>query len=139
MNNVEKEEEQMSHRGVIRLIWVILVGLFVLSLISGFAFAGTTIRVLSVADPYPKVLPKLISEFEIKTGIKVELDLLGYSPTYQKMNLDFLAGVSSYQVVSIDAPWEGEVIAAHRVMALDDLIADTDPEVLKLDDFIMTE
>ncbi len=116
------------------LLGVIIAGMAFIGEAQEKPFAGQTIRVLSVADPYPKKLVELLPEFEAETGIKVELDLLGYGPTYQKMNLDFLNDVSSYHAVSIDAPWEGEVIVGKRVMPLDDLIAKTGAEALELDD-----
>lgn len=96
--------------------------------------AGKTVRVLSVSDPYPKKLVELIPEFESKTGIKVELDLQGYTPAYQKITLDFLNKVSSYDVVSVDAPWVGEFVLGKKIRPIDDLIEKTDPQVLALDD-----
>jgi multiple sugar transport system substrate-binding protein len=97
-------------------------------------FAGKTIRVLSVSDPYPQRLVELIPEFEAQSGVKVELDLQGYTPAYQKMTLDFLNKVSSYHVVSIDAPWIGEFVLGEKIRPLDDLVSETDAAVLALDD-----
>jgi multiple sugar transport system substrate-binding protein len=60
----------------------------------GKPYAGTTIRVLGANHPWADALKPLLSDFEAKTGIKVNLEQYGEDQLTQKLTTEFTAGSS---------------------------------------------
>lgn len=61
-------------------------------------YAGTTLRVVSMTAQVSDGIQEYLSDFEDKTGIKVNLELYGESELRQKTTTEFLSGSSTIDV-----------------------------------------
>lgn len=61
-------------------------------------FAGTNLRVVSMTAQVSDGIQEYLSDFEEKTGIKVNLELYGESELRQKTTTEFLSGSSTIDV-----------------------------------------
>ncbi|HSV31114.1 MAG TPA: extracellular solute-binding protein [Atribacteraceae bacterium] len=99
-------------------------------------FAGQTINVAMVAEPRADAIRELLPEFEALTGIRVNIEILPYSTLQEKQAVSLAAGTGVYDVVHVDCVWVGQYAGLGWVIPVDDFIANTNPDVLALDDFI---
>lgn len=101
----------------------------------GKPYDGTTINVALVAESRSDAIKELLPEFEEQTGIKVNLDILPY-PTLQEKQFTAVTQQSgAYDIVHVDCVWMGQYAGQGWLEPATDFIAQTDPEVLQIEDF----
>lgn len=92
-----------------KMMGLMLAGVLVLA---GFSLVGIaddhTLTVAMEADQYANYVPVLAQQFEELTGIKVEVDVLGYVEHRQKITQDFATDTKQYDVMAVDIVWMGE-------------------------------
>lgn len=86
-------------------------------------FAGQTIRILFVTDPFAFATQKIVDRLQQATGATIQLEVVPYDAVHQKILLNSQQKESAYEVVSVDIVWEGEFCAANALLPLDGLIA----------------
>lgn len=99
---------------------------------------ATTIRVLSVEDPFFFALRDVIGDFTDQTGIDVELESLSYDAMQARLVTSFVSNTSDADVVTVDQMWTGQYIDNGWIRPLDEFaagdadldITDFMPEVL---------
>lgn len=95
-------------------------------------FAGVTLNVISVQDPFFEPLKKALPEFEAETGMKVNLEGVQYNGLRNKIVLDVVGGSGIYDVITTDTMWTGEFVEGNYILPLNQLIeqnkAEIDPE-----------
>jgi multiple sugar transport system substrate-binding protein len=99
-------------------------------------WAGTTINVAMVAEPRADAIAKLAPEFEQRTGIKVNFNILAYPTLQEKQMVTLTQGAGAYDVVHVDCVWVGQYAGEGWTTPVEEFILRTDREVLALDDFI---
>lgn len=101
----------------------------------GKPYAGTKINVSMVAEAKPDALKKVLPRFTEKTGIEVTLDILPY-PTLQEKQFTVMAQqTGALDGVHVDCVWMGQYAGQGWIAPVDDLVAETHPYYLMLDDF----
>jgi len=101
-------------------------------------FSGTTLKVLMHDHPYPRGVWSRIGEFEKKTGIKVETDMLAWPVYLQRSDLELSAGAGAYDFVWVVFVLTSRWINAKWLAPLNPLMENpkiTDKALLALDDF----
>jgi multiple sugar transport system substrate-binding protein len=96
-------------------------------------YAGKTLNVITINDPFQPAMEETNKLFEELTGATVVVDGYGYDPVYEKEQLACQQGSSAYDVIVLDVPWTQAFV--NCVDPLNDLIAAGDPEVLAYDDY----
>jgi len=81
-----------------------------------------TIRILMETVPDTEYIQELLPEFEAKTGIDVELEVIGYSDMHAKLIPQMIAGKGSYDAIVVDFYWVGEFTQAGWLSDLDPMI-----------------
>ncbi|SES47033.1 extracellular solute-binding protein [Rhizobium sp. NFR03] len=94
----------------------------------------TSVRVLSVEDPFFFSLKAMLPDFEKETGIKVELESLSYDALQARLVSAFVANTSDADVIAVDQMWLGQYLDNGWIVSLNDHIA-KDPDI-DLSDFI---
>ncbi len=84
---------------------VFLVLILVLSVVMFSAPYNTKIRVLLWDEVLTQALKSAIPEFEKKTGIKVELDLLPSAQVFPKITTSVSLKSTDYDLVAVDEPF----------------------------------
>lgn len=95
---------------------------------------GTSVRVLSVEDPFFFSMKAMIPDFEKETGMKVELESLSYDALQARLVSAFVAKNSDADVITVDQMWLGQYLDNGWIVPLNDMIA-KDREI-DLGDFI---
>jgi multiple sugar transport system substrate-binding protein len=87
-------------------------------------FAGKTINILLETVPDTNYVQELLPQFEEKTGIKVNVEVLTYVAMYEKLvpQLSVGAGNGSYDVIVVDKQWVGGFVGADWLTPLDEYI-----------------
>lgn len=75
-------------------------------------FPGTTVRIMFVANPFWDVIRELAPSFEERSGIKLELELLGFPVLLQRLELELGTGSSTYDIVQMAQILIGRTIGA---------------------------
>lgn len=75
-------------------------------------FPGTTIRILFVANPFWDVIKELAPSFEERSGIKVEVEPLGFPVLLQRLELELGTGSSTYDIAQMAQILIGRTITA---------------------------
>lgn len=102
---------------------------------AGKAYEGTTINVSMVAEAKPDALKQVLPRFTEQTGIEVNLDILPY-PTLQEKQFTVMTQQSgALDGVHVDCVWVGQYAGQGWVSAVDDLVEQTDPDYIQLEDF----
>jgi len=70
-----------------------------------------------------------IKQFEEKTGIKVNTDVMLFAVMYGKENIELVAGTGAYDVVIVEASWTNEW--APYIFSLEELAKKYEPEGVK--------
>jgi multiple sugar transport system substrate-binding protein len=96
-------------------------------------YAGKTLHVVVISDPFVPAMQTINDEFTKLTGAQVVMDAFGYDPTYQKEQLACQQNNSSYDVVVFDVPWTQAFV--NCVDHLNDRIKAADPAVVAYDDY----
>ena len=103
------------------------------------AYSGTEINVLGFNITYIEGLEPLLSEFEAKTGIKVNFDLFNEEIAHQKVRAELASKSGAYDVIWVQANWSIPYAESGWLYPLENLISNdkiTFPEVLQMDDII---
>jgi|YNPMSStandDraft_1061717.scaffolds.fasta_scaffold23221_2 multiple sugar transport system substrate-binding protein len=101
----------------------------------GKPYAGTKINVSMVAEAKPDALKKVLSRFTEKTGIEVNLDILPYPTLQEKQFTVMTQQTGALDGVHVDCVWMGQYAGQGWISPVDDLVAETDPDYLMLEDF----
>lgn len=112
----------------------LFVGVLALMFVLSFqAFAGgaredassqgqTTLNLLMEDVPDTAIIKDMLPEFEAKTGIKVNFEIVQYTDMHTKLITQFLAPTSTYDVIEVDNYWAGEFPAAGWLEPLNEYI-----------------
>lgn len=84
-------------------------------------YEGETLTVLYMSGAHAEAARAMAPEFEAATGAKVEVIDYDYEELYEQATLDLVSYIGNYDVVNIDAQWDGEF--APYLVPLDDYIA----------------
>jgi multiple sugar transport system substrate-binding protein len=95
---------------------------------------GVTVTWATIAGFYTDRMNELSQQFEEQTGIRVQIADIDFTELYQRQVVEMVGGTGAFDIVTMDAFWSPEWIAAGLVENLDDLAAGTDPAELALDD-----
>jgi len=101
-------------------------------------YKGITIRVNTIREIVPEVALKILkeSDFEEKTGIRVEYVLNEFDVMVETQTMDFLAGTGTYDVVGVDQPSLGKYVEAGWIYPLDKFIKNPTLPNPYIEDFI---
>jgi len=101
-------------------------------------YKGVTIRINGFRDVCSETAVKILKEsnFEEKTGIRVEYVLNEFDVMVETQTMDFLAGTGTYDVVGVDQPSLGKYVEAGWIYPLDEFINDPILPNPYIEDFI---
>lgn len=94
----------------------------------------TTIRVLSVEDPFFFGVKDLLPEFTAQTGINVELESQSYDALQARLVSSFVSRTSDADVISVDQMWVGQYLDNGWIMPLTEFAAND--KSLDIEDFV---
>jgi len=108
------------------LILLAVLSVFTLVGITQPALAKTKINICALQDISTQVALKILkeSDFEERTGITVQSNLLEFAPMVQAHKMDFMSGAANYDLVAVDQPSLGLYVTSDWVMPLADFMAD---------------
>ncbi len=81
-----------------------------------------TINILMEGVPDTRFVQEVVPEFEQKTGIKVEIEVVNYAEMHTKLVPQLVAPTGSYDVIVVDFYWVGEFTKAGWLQPLDERI-----------------
>ncbi|HCZ06645.1 MAG: multiple sugar transport system substrate-binding protein [Thermotogota bacterium] len=93
-----------------------------LSLLLALGLFGVTLRVLMEDVPETHIIKALLPEFEAKTGIKVEFEIVQYSDMHAKLVPQLMSPNCQYDLLEVDNYWAGEFPAAGWLEPLDEYV-----------------
>lgn len=88
------------------------------------AYEGTTLNLLLISHPFVDSLKPLLPEFEAKTGMKIQLEVLAEQPGFEKLLSDLSSGAGSYDAFMTDPLHNWQYATAGWVEPLDSYLAD---------------
>lgn len=98
------------------------------------AQTDTTIKVLTVGDPWDLALQNVAERFTEETGIGVQIESLGYVALQARLINSFLTQTADADVIAVDQMWISQYADNGWIRSLDDFIrADSDTAI---DDFL---
>ncbi len=120
------------------LVLLAVLTLFTLVGITQPALAKTKINICALQDISTQVALKILkeSDFEERTGITVQANLLEFAPMVQAHKMDFMSGAANYDLVAVDQPSLGLYVTSGWVMPLAEFMADESLPSLDNDDLI---
>lgn len=71
-------------------------------------YEGETLTVLYMSGSHADAARAIVPEFEAETGAKVEVVDFSYEELYEQSLLDLVSYIGTYDVINIDARWDGE-------------------------------
>ena len=83
---------------------------------------GVTLHVLMEDVPETHIIKALLPDFESKTGIKVEFEVVQYSDMHAKLVPQLMSPNCQYDLLEVDNYWAGEFPAAGWLEPLDDYV-----------------
>ena len=86
------------------------------------AAAAEPIRVLSIADPFAKVIAEKLPSFERIAGTPIEIEIAGYTELRQRLLLNAFAPESDFDLIAIDMGWGREIKQAGITLPLNDVL-----------------
>jgi multiple sugar transport system substrate-binding protein len=98
--------------------------------------SGKTLRIQTIQDPFIDALKEISPKWSEVTGADVTVDGFGYDPLHEKQILSCSQKDSGYDVLFIDGIWVGEFVEAGCIEPVENLVAETDPEIVALDDYV---
>jgi ABC-type glycerol-3-phosphate transport system substrate-binding protein len=98
-------------------------------------YEGTTLNVSMVAEAKPDALKQVLPEFTEQTGIEVNLDVLPYPTLQEKQFTVMTQQTGATDGVHVDCVWVGQYAGQGWVSEVGDLVEQTDPDYLQLEDF----
>jgi multiple sugar transport system substrate-binding protein len=87
-------------------------------------FAGTRLVVNWPPNLAYNYINETLGEFEVLTGMKVEVDQIAYMRLQQKQLLEFAKPTGDYDVVCLVVMWKTEYVAGDNLIELEPLFAD---------------
>lgn len=96
-------------------------------------YAGKTLRLIMINDPFVPAFNKMADAFGALTGAKVAVDTFGYDPTYQKEVLACNQHDKTYDLIVFDVPWTQKFVPCTD--PLGEYVKKTDPALVQYDDF----
>jgi multiple sugar transport system substrate-binding protein len=87
------------------------------------AAEAETISILMESVPDTRYVEQVLPEFEARTGIDVELEVVNYAEMHTKLVPQLAASQGSYDAIVVDFYWVGEFTKAGWLRPLDELIA----------------
>lgn len=103
------------------------------------AFEGTTLNLLLISHPFVDALQPMLPDFEAKTGMKVNLEVLAEQPGFEKLLSDLSSGAGSYDAFMTDPLHNWTYATAGWVEPLDAYLNDpskTEIEAYDVADFM---
>lgn len=97
---------------------------------------GKTLRVQTIQDPFIDSLKKISPDFTDVTGAEVTVEGFGYDPLHEKQILSCSQSDAGYDVLFVDGIWLGEFVEAGCVEPVEERVANTDPAIAAMDDYI---
>ena len=85
---------------------------FVFLILATVLYAGVTLHVLMEDVPETHIIKALLPDFEKKTGIKVEFEIVQYSDMHAKLVPQLMSPNCQYDLLEVDNYWAGEFPAA---------------------------
>lgn len=85
-------------------------------------FAGTTLSIASMNDPFNFVIEEMLPMFEAETGIDVQMEIIPYNGLRERTMTDLVSGSGSFDVITMDIVWMGEWAEAGFITQLDEYI-----------------
>ncbi len=113
-----------------RYLCVCLALLAMLTISFAGASQGKQINVLLTGSPLADVMETLKENFEKETGIRINVEIVGYEDTHTKGILDLVSGTNNYDVLMVDNPWVAEYVQTGNLLVLDEFMAKEDPKYL---------
>jgi multiple sugar transport system substrate-binding protein len=95
--------------------------------------AGTTLTLASMNDPYATVLQRLAPQYQARSGVRVNVDILSYPELLSRLTADFVGRTRNYDLCTMDIVWAGQFAEAGYTQELAPLMA-RDAAELALDD-----
>ena len=74
--------------------------------------ANKEINILMEEVPDTTIVQNQVAAFEEETGIKVNIETIGYSSMHEKLLTQMIGASNAYDVVVVDCYWVGEFITA---------------------------
>ena len=81
-----------------------------------------TLTMLMEDVPETHIIKAMLPEFEEKTGIKVNFEIVQYTDMHTKLIPQLMSGKSQYDVIEVDNYWAGEFPAAGWLEPLDSYV-----------------
>lgn len=97
--------------------------------------AGTTLRMITITDPFIDSIKATKDGFTEITGAAVEVDGYGYDALHEKELLSCSQGDSSYDVLMIDGIWIGEFAEAGCLDSVEMKLQGADQKIVDWADF----
>ncbi len=113
-----------------KYLLVCLISLVILTLSFVAVSQEKEISILLTGSPLADVMETLQDDFEKETGIKVNVEIVGYEDTHTKGILDLVSGTNNYDLLMVDNPWIAEYVQTGNLLVLDEFMAKEDPEYL---------
>lgn len=110
------------------IVVLLMLGALLCGLFSSGAFAGKTLSMMIQQLNEADYIQQLLPEFEKKTGLKIELEMVEYGVMHAKLLPQLLSKEGSYDVIPVDNYWTGEFCTAGWLEPLDEYLAKT-PEI----------
>lgn len=88
----------------------------------GVSAEDKQINILMEAVPDTTIVQNQIDAFEQETGIKVNIETIGYSSMHEKLLTQMISSTNAYDVVVVDCYWVGEFTSAGWLENLDPYI-----------------
>ena len=102
-------------------------------------FEGSTLSLLLISHPFVDSLKPLLPEFEEKTGIKVNTEVLAEQPGFEKLLSDLSSGAGGYDSFMTDPLHNWQYASAGWLEPLDGYLSDpslTDSAAYDVTDFV---
>lgn len=101
-------------KGVLLILELILILCMVFSGGEKEALKGGNVELNILMEDVPEthIIKELLPDFEAKTGIKVNFEIVQYTDMHTKLITQLLAPTSAYDVLTIDNYWAGEFPSA---------------------------
>ncbi|MCA0272253.1 MAG: extracellular solute-binding protein [Proteobacteria bacterium] len=99
-------------------------------------YAGTTLRVQTIQDPFIDALKGMTPTFTGFTGAEVTVEGFGYDPLHEKQILSCSQKDNQYDVLFVDGIWLGEFVDAGCIEPVADRVAAADPAIMAMDDYV---
>ncbi len=85
---------------------------------TSMAFSQVTLKALMEDVPETRIIEKLLPDFEAKTGIKVQFEIVQYSDMHAKLVPQLMSPNCQYDFLEVDNYWAGEFPAAGWLLDL---------------------